>query len=194
MGATPTAQEKICEQNLIGAYVDGELDAHLTLCLEEHLNDCADCQFELRAHRLFVCELDSALTNRSRDIPVPADFSRRVAARATSDMSGVRTRSENRKALAICMILALSGFALMGATARYAVIIFAETFVTKVFSLVEFMATAVYDAVVGLVVIFKVLSGKIQPGWSGPLLVLLAVAILVLSRLLSHYHRTGATE
>jgi anti-sigma factor RsiW len=41
MGATPTAQEKICEQNLIGAYVDGELDAHLTLCLEEHLNDCA---------------------------------------------------------------------------------------------------------------------------------------------------------
>ena len=193
MSATATAQEKICEQNLIGAYVDGELDADLTLRLEDHLKDCSDCQFELRAHRLFVCELDSALT-KSGDIPVPADFSRRVAARATSDMSGVRTRSENRKALAICMILALSGFALLGATTRYAVIIFAETFVTKVFSLIEFMATAVYDAVVGLLVVFKVLSGKIQSGWSGPLLVLLAVAILILSRLLSHYHRTGATE
>ena len=194
MSATPTAQEKICEQNLIGSYVDGELDADLTLCLEDHLKDCADCQFELRAHRLFVCELDSTLTTRSGDIPVPADFSRRVAARAKSDMSGVRTRSENRKALAICMILALSGFALLGATPRYAVIIFAETFVTKIFSLIEFVATAIYDAVVGFVVIFKVLSGKIKPGWSGPLVVLLAASILVLSRLLSHYHRTGATE
>jgi anti-sigma factor RsiW len=193
MSATATAQEKLCDQNLIGAYVDGELDADLTLLLEDHLKDCADCQFELRAHRLFVCELDSVLT-KSGGIPVPADFSRRIAARATSDMSGVRTRSENRKALAICMILALSGFALLGATARYAIFVFAQKFVTKIFSLIEFMATAVYDAVVGLIVIFKVLSGRIQSGSSGPLLVLLAVAVLVLSRLLSHYHRTGATE
>ena len=193
MSATATAQEKICEQNLIGTYVDGELDADLTLRLEEHLKDCADCQFELRAHRLFVCELDATLT-KGGGIPVPADFSRRVAARATSDMSGVRTRSENRKALAICMILALSGFALLGATTRYAVFVFAETFVTKIFSLLEFAVTTVYDAVVGLVVVFKVMSGKIRPGWSGPMLVLLAAGILVLSRLLSHYHRTGATE
>jgi len=194
MSATATAQEKICEQNLIGAYVDGELDADLTLRLEEHLKDCSDCQFELRAHRLFVCELDASLTSKSGDIPVPADFSRRVAARARSDMSGVRTRSENRKALAICMILALSGLALLGATTRYAVFVVVEKFVTKIFSLVEFMVTAVYDAVVGLIVVLKVLSGKIQSGSSGPLLVLLAVAVVVLSRLLSHYHRTGATE
>jgi anti-sigma factor RsiW len=193
MSATAIAQEKLCDQNLIGAYVDGELDADLTLLLEAHLKDCADCQFELRAHRLFVCELDSVLT-KSGGIPVPADFSRRIAARASSDMSGVRTRSENRKALAICMMLALSGFALLGATARTAVFVFAEKFVTKIFSLVEFIATAVYDAVVGLVVIFKVLSGRMQSGSYGPLLVLLAVAVLVLSRLLSHYLRTGATE
>ena len=194
MSATATAQEKFCEQNLIGAYVDGELDADLALRLEEHLKDCSDCQFELRAHRLFVCELDASLTNKNRDLPVPADFSRRVAARARSDMSGVRTRAENRKALAICMILALSGLALLGATTRYAVFVVVGRFVTKVFSLVEFVTTTVYDAVVGLIVVLKVLSGKIQSGSSGPLLVLLAVAVMVLSRLLSHYHRTGATE
>jgi len=194
MSATATAQEKICDQNLIGAYVDGELDADLTLLLEEHLKDCFDCQFELRAHRLFVCELDASLTNKNRDIPVPADFSRRVAVRARSDMSGVRTRSENRKALAICMILALSGLALLGATTRYAVFVVIGKSVTKIFSLVEFVVTTVYDAVVGVIVVLKVLSGKIQSGSSGPLLVLLAVAVLVLSRLLSHYHRTGATE
>ena len=118
MSATAIPQLKICDQNLIGAYVDGELDADLTLRLEEHLTDCADCQFELRAHRLFVCELDSVLHTRSAEIPVPADFSRRVAARATSDMSGVRTCSENRKALAICLVLALAGFALVGTAAR----------------------------------------------------------------------------
>jgi len=194
MSATATAQGKICEQNLIGAYVDGELDADLTLRLEEHLKDCSDCQFELRAHRLFVCELDASLTNKNRDLPVPADFSRRVAARARSDMSGVRTRAENRKALAICMILALSGLALLGATTRYAVFVVVGRFVTKVSSLVEFVVTTVSDAVVGLIVVLKVLSGKIQSGSSGPLLVLLAVAVMVLSRLLSHYHRTGATE
>jgi len=194
MSAKLTIQEKICEQNLIGAYVDGELDADLTLRLEEHLKDCSDCQFELRAHRLFVCELDATLTNKSRNIPIPVDFSRRIAARATSDMSGVRTRSENRKALAICMILALSGLALLGATTRNAVFVVVGKFVTKIFSLVEFVVTAVYDAVVGLIVVVKVLSGKVQSGSPGPLLVLLAVAVLVLSRLLSHYNRTGATE
>jgi anti-sigma factor RsiW len=193
MGATATAQEKLCDQNLIGAYVDGELDADLVVRLDEHLKTCSDCQFELRAHRLFVCELDATLT-KSGEIPVPRDFSRMVAARARSDMSGVRTRSENRKALAICMILALSGFALLGATARYAVLAVIEKFVAKVFSLVEFIVTAIYDAVAGVVVIFKVLSGKVQSGASGPLLVLLAVGVLLLSRLLSHYHHTGATE
>jgi len=193
MKVTATAQERFCEQGLIGAYVDGELDADLILCLEDHLQGCADCQFELRAHRLFVCELDAALT-KSGDIQVPADFSRRIAARATSDMSGVRTRSENRKALAIAMMLALSGFALLSNATRYAVLMVIEKFVTKVFSLVEFIATAVYDVVIGVVVILKVLSGRMQSGSSGALLVLLAVAVLVLSRLLSHYHRTGATE
>lgn len=193
MSATATALDKLCDQNLIGVYVDGELDAALTVRLEDHLKDCTDCQFELRAHRLFVCELDATLT-RNADIPVPVDFSRIIAARARSDMSGVRTRSENRKALAICMALALSGLALLGGTARLAVFMVVEKFVTKVFSLAEFVVTAIYDALVGAFVIFKVLSGKVQSGSSGPLLVLLAVAVLVLSRLLSHYHRTGATE
>ena len=185
--------EKSCERNLIVAYVDGELDQKRAQRLEDHLETCAPCRAELQTQRLFVCELDAALTDGA-DIPVPADFSRMVAAVARSDMHGVRTRSENRKALAICMLLALSGLALLGGTARRAVLVFAEKFITKVFSLVEFVATAVYDAAIGLVVISKVLSGRIQSGSLGPLLVLLAVAVLVLSRLLSHYHRPSATE
>ena|SRR5215207_6997656 len=189
------AQEKMCEKNLIAAYIDGELEENVTLAFEEHLKNCLPCRDELRAHRLFVCELDAALM-QSADIPVPADFSRIVAARASSDMRGVRTRAENRKALSICAILALAGFALVGANARDTILIVAEKFVTTSLGLARFLATAVYDTVAGLAVIFRVLSIKIiiETGSLGPLLVLFAVAVLILSRLISNYHRTGATE
>ena len=188
--------EKICEQNLIGAYVDGELDADLTLVLEDHLESCADCRFELRAHRLFVCELDAAMTDSGDEVPVPRDFSRIIATRATTDMRGVRTRSENRKAFTICVILALGGFALLGATALNSVFMLAEKFVATILGLTGFVATAVYDAVAGLVVISRVVSRKyiIETGSFWPMLVLLAFGVLILSRLISQYHRSGATE
>lgn len=190
-----TGRQKICQKNLIAAYIDGELEENVTLLFEEHLEDCAPCRAELRAHRLFVCELDAALTD-SGDIPVPVEFSRMVAARASSDMRGVRTPSEHRKALSICVILALAGFALLGATARDAIFLIAEKFVTTLLSVAGFVSTLVYDTVFGLAVISRVLSRKIiiESGSLGPLLVLLAFAILVLSRLISNYHRTSATE
>jgi predicted anti-sigma-YlaC factor YlaD len=194
MSAT-VRQPNICERNLIAAYVDGELEADIASLFEEHVEGCAACRSELRAHRLFVCELDAALTETG-EIPVPAEFSRMVAARASSDMRGVRTRSENRKALGICMILALGGFALLGATARDAIFIIAERFISTFFGVAGFISSAVYDTGVGLTVIFRVLSRKIiiESGSLGPVLVLLGVAIFILSRLIHNYHRTSATE
>ena len=188
-------QEKICERNLFAAYVDGELDTDLTLLFEDHLDSCSECRAELRAHRLLVCELDAAMSE-SAEIPVPVDFSRMVAARAASDMRGVRTRSENRKALTICAVLAFVGFALLGAAARQTVFLVIERFVTTVFSLVSFVASTAYDTVAGFAVVFRVLSKKviIESGSVGPLVGLLALAILILSRLISNYHRTRATE
>src|SRR4030095_9906041 len=132
-------QEKICERNLFAAFVDGELETDLTLLFEDHLEGCAECRAELRAHRLFVCELAAAMLE-SAEIPVPADFSRMVAARAASDMRGVRTSAEHRKALTICAVLALVGFALLGAAARTTVFMIAERFVGTVFSLASFVA------------------------------------------------------
>jgi anti-sigma factor RsiW len=191
-----TADQKgICERDLFAAYVDGELDAGLTILFEKHLESCASCREELRAHRMFVCELDAALTD-SVEIPVPADFSRMVAARATSDMRGVRTRSENRKALSICIVLALAGFALIGATARDVLFAFGERIVAASISVGGFLSGVVYDAGAAVAVIFGFLSRKliVETGSWVPLLVLLPVAILILSRLISDYHRTGATE
>ena len=191
-----TADQKgNCERDLFAAYVDGELDADLTGLFEEHLENCAPCRAELRAHRMFVCELDAALTD-SVEIPVPANFSRMVAARATSDMRGVRTRSEHRKALSICILLALAGFALIGSSARDALFAFGERFVTASLSVAGFLSSVIYDAAAAVAVIFRVLSRKLigETASLVPLLLLLAVAILILSRLISNYHRTGATE
>jgi len=194
MSAT-TRQEKLCDRNLIAAYVDGELETRVNAIFEGHLENCSHCRAELRAHQLFVCELDAALTDTG-EIPVPAEFSRMVAARASSDMRGVRTRSEHRKALSICLVLALGGFALLGATARDTIFMLAAKFVSTCVSVAGFISTAVYDTVAGLAVIFRVLSRKIiiESGSLGPVLVLLAIAILILSRLISKYHRTSATE
>jgi len=191
-----TADQKgNCERDLFAAYVDGELDAGLTILFEEHLESCASCRAELRAHRMFVCELEAALMDNV-EIPVPVDFSKMIAARATSDMSGVRTRAENRKALSICMVLALVGFALIGATARDALFAFGERLLAGSLRLGGFVSGVVYDTGAAVAVIFGVLSRKliVETGSLVPLLVLLGVAILVLSRLISDYHRTGATE
>ncbi len=195
MSAMSTSPKKVCERNLIAAYVDGELENELTILFEQHLESCGPCRAELRAHRLFVCQLDAALIE-SGDVPVPANFSRMVAARATSDMSGVRSASENRKALSICLILALAGFALLGATARDSVFIVGRRFVATLFSVVGLLGSAVYDTVASITVIFRVLSRKVivESGSLGLLLLLLAFAVFLLSRLLSNYHRTGATE
>lgn len=189
------SEEKICERNLIAAYVDGELDRDLTLLFEDHLDACEECCAELRAHRLFVCELEAAMLE-SADIPVPIDFSRMVAARAASDMRGVRTRSENRKALTICIVLGLFGFVLLGAAARNTVFSVAEKFIGTMLSVTGFVASGIYDTVAGFAVVVRVLSKKVivDSGSAGPLVVLLALAILILTRLISKYHRTSATE
>lgn len=192
----PTGNQKgICERDLCASYVDGELDADVTLLFEQHLESCSQCRADLQAHRLFVCELDAALTD-SVEIPVPAGFSKMVAARATTDMRGVRTRPEHRKALGICMVLAIGGFALLGASARDAIFAIGGNFVAAAISVGEFLSSVVYDAGATVAVVVSALSRKVivETGSWVPVLVLLVVAILILSRLISDYHRTGATE
>jgi anti-sigma factor RsiW len=190
-----TVQQKICQKNLIAAYIDGELSDVATAIFEQHVEDCAECRTELRAHRVFVCELDAALTG-SVDIPVPADFSKVIAMRARSDMRGVRTAAEHRKAIAICMVLALTGFGLLGATARDNVFVVIGRFVAGVFSIVGLVAGITYDAVAGFVVISRVLGQKVvnERGSFAVVLVGLGAGVLLLTRLLHNYHRPGATE
>lgn len=184
-----------CDERLIAAYIDGELDSDTRSWLEEHLGHCRNCQDELQAHRLFICELDSVLTQPAV-VDVPQDFSRLVAVRARSDMSGLRSSSENKKALAFCVILGVTALALTNHSSRIATITTARQTWGKVVGTLGVLWTAFYDLVASVLVIFRVLSRKLIVDSSslGLLLVLLALAILLLSRMISRYHRTGATE
>jgi len=66
----------------------------------------------------------------------------------------------------------------------------------KVFGAAGFLWTAFYDAAASVTVISRVVSRKVffESGNFGVLLVLLALAVLLLSRLISNYHRAGAIE
>lgn len=188
-------QQKICQKNLIAAYVDGELSEVACAIFEQHVEDCAGCRTELRAHRVFVCELDAVLTGEV-DMPVPANFSKMIAARARTDMRGVRTAAEHKKAIAICLVLALLGFGLLSATARENVFVVIGRFFAGVFSVVGLVAGVVYDGVAGLVVISRVLGHRLvdERGAFVVVLVVLGAGVFLLSRLIYDYHRTGATE
>src|SRR5262245_4572718 len=187
--------EKLCEKNLITAYVDGELHEAARTHLEEHLTGCQDCRMELQVHRQFMCELDALLTNDVQ-VVVPVDFSRVVAARAVSDMSGVRTRAENRKELAFSFILAITGFALLGSTTRETLVSLARLSVGKILSLIELVSRAIYDLAASVTVISRVLSRKLIVDTANlvGLLVVLVFAVFLLSRLISGYHRADVID
>ena len=190
-----TKNDLVCDAHLIPSYVDGELDERSQTLLESHLEDCSKCREELRLHRLFICELDSVL-NSDTQIPVPESFSRLVAVNAASDMSGVRTRKEKRRAFVFCVLLAVAGIGLLGGATRAVVFDLGRRLFGMVLSVAGVFWEAVYDSIVSLTVISRVLSRKfiIETGSLGIVLVLLAVAIVLLKRLISDYHRAGATE
>ena len=187
-------KQQACESTLIAAYIDGELDSHEARLVEAHLGGCEECREELRMHQQFICELDAALTQR--DEVVPANFSRMVAARAVSDMSGVRSRAEHRKALLFAVVLAITSFALLGSSTSQFVIGVAQRAVGKVWGLIGFLWATSYDALASLAVIGRVITRRfvVEPRKVGVMLVLLAVAVFLLSHLLAKYHRVSARD
>ncbi|MGB8510894.1 MAG: zf-HC2 domain-containing protein, partial [Pyrinomonadaceae bacterium] len=104
-------REDCARTSLTAAYLDGELEAAASSVFELHLKECGDCSAALAEQRRLLCLLDAAFdqTFEKRFAP-PKDFTRVVRARAQTDMTGVRTRSERTLALKICVALAALAF------------------------------------------------------------------------------------
>lgn len=184
------ASNNQCQRERIAAYIDGELDVSAGTLFEQHMLECSSCSAELTAQRLFLCELDATLA-RTPDLPVPRNFAQIVAARAESDMSGMREGSEHKRALRFCLILAFASFALLGAAASKAALFSGKTVANQVFGIVGLLWTALHDAAVGLTIISRVISGGLisESPFAGLAVLLLALAVVLLSLLISSYHR-----
>jgi hypothetical protein len=141
--------------------------------------------------RRLLGTLHNALVQNS-EISLPINFARVVAANAQSDMRGVRARREHRRALKVCAVLAFASLALLGVAARGYVIGFARAIGRPVSLGLDLVWTTVYDLVTGLIVISRVISKGVVPESDlvGLLaFLLLALAVLLLSRLIAGYHR-----
>ena len=175
----------------IGAYLDGQLDSHALTQFEAHLDACRTCRAELNAQRQFLCELDSALSTRN-ELELPPNFARVVSARAASDMSGVRSGGERRRALLVCLTLAITAFTLLGATSGRSVLLNVRMLLSKVMGILTFVWSTLHDAFVGLTIVLRVVVRVFQPQstiTSVLALIVLALAVVSLSQLIISYHR-----
>jgi len=175
----------------IAAYLDGQLDSHALTQFEAHLDACRICRTELNAQRQFLCELDSALSTRN-ELELPPNFARVVSARAASDMSGVRSDGERRRALLVCLTLAITAFTLLGATSGRSVLLNLRMLLSKVMGIFTFVWSTLHDAFVGLTIVLRVVVRVFQPQstiTSVLGLIVLALAVVSLSQLIISYHR-----
>lgn len=194
---TEAPDNLVCGSEEIVAYLDGELDAHALARFERHLGDCADCAAALAAERQLFRELDSALSIEPR-LEMPKNFAQVVAARAQADLSGVRHATERRRALRLCAVLAFAAFALTGGAALTEGVLAPLKAVWKFgAALAGFLGHALYDAGAGFAVISRGVGGRLLFGSRGAgvvVLLLLVLALLMLRRLITGYHRARAIE
>jgi predicted anti-sigma-YlaC factor YlaD len=184
-----------CQRELVAAYLDGELDATTASYFETHVDSCKACHAELNAQRLFMNDLDFSLASTPA-LSLPKNFAQIVAARAESDMSGVRSKTEHKLAFRFCVILALMSFALLGAAAIRSIFFSGESIANKTLGVFDLLWTALRDAAVGLIVIMRVIGQVVIPEshFAGLMALILALAIVLLSLLISSYHRYRKTR
>src|ERR1044072_9825727 len=96
----------------IAAYLDGELSGLARIEFEQHLKECSACKAQLCEQRRLLCALDLALSDDPA-LRLPVNFSQVVAAHAQADMSGLRHRSEHRRALRLCAALLAASLVLL---------------------------------------------------------------------------------
>jgi len=188
---TDASHDNACLSEDIAAYLDGELRGSALEIFETHLSACPNCAAELTTQRQLLCTLDAAFRNSPR-FNLPEDFTRVVKARAESDVSGIRKRTERYRALQLCAILALGAFGLLGAASSSFVFQPARKVLHVVGGILDLFWQTIYDAGVGAVVILRMVGrGLLANSYGLGLLfiVIFAFAILLLPRLIANYHR-----
>jgi Putative zinc-finger len=194
--ATTDERDVACPAEEVGAYLDGELNGAALEAFELHLSDCGECATELRHQRQLLCTLDAAFFSSPR-FDLPKDFTRVVAAHAESDLTGIRHRRERRRALQLCALLALSAFALLGATSGAVIFQPAGRLLQVIARISDLLWQTIYEAAVGVGIILRMIGRAAMAKPNGLAIVavlLFLVAISLLPRLIAKYHRAQIIE
>jgi hypothetical protein len=193
---TLTAEKNICPREEIAAYLDGELSGVALKHFEAHLTECSECAGELRSQRQLLCTLDAAFSNSAR-IKLPENFTRVVAAHAEHNLRGLREKSERRRALQLCALLAVTAFALLGAASGALVLQPARNSFRIVARLLEVLSQAVLEAAEGFAIVGRMIgrAAVASPHGLGAVIAFVFIgSILLLPRLIASYHRTQIIE
>ena len=185
-----------CVSEDVAAYLDGELARGALDEFESHVADCSDCANELRGQRQLVCTLDAAFNSKTT-FNLPEGFTRVIATHAETDLRGLRHKTERRRAAQLCALLALAGFALLGAASSKLVFQPARAFLQLLTRIFELIWQTTSDVTQSVAVILRVLArGAAGSLYLWPTLIglTLIVAVSLLSRLIGRYHRTQIIE
>ena len=185
-----------CQLEDVAAYLDGELGSAALDRFEHHATICQICATELRAQRQLLCTLDVAFSD-SRSFDLPNNFTRVVTARAENDLSAMRNGRERKRALQLCVLLALVAFALLGAAARPIVIDPVRSFFRVARVLFDFLWQPVSDAVATLAILSRVIRSAVldtQPGSRLLLVIAFLLSLSCLSFLIARYRRAQIVE
>lgn len=186
-----------CGSEEIAAYLDGELDARSSMLFERHLSECARCSQKLREQKQLLCALDMAL-NDDPALTLPKDFARVVAVHAQSDMSAVREGEERRRALHLLAALLACCAALLGFASLSDAVSAPLRLATRYcVSLAGLLWHTLYDAGTGVVIILRAVGRRflldLHP-LSLLAFLLFAIALVLLMRLITNYHRARVME
>jgi anti-sigma factor RsiW len=193
---TATADRNICPREEIAAYLDGELSGVALEHFEAHLTECSECAGELRSQRQLLCTLDAAFSSSAR-ITLPENFTRVVATHAEHNLRGLREKSERRRALQLCALLAVTAFALLGTAAGALVLQPARNSFRIVARLFDVLSQAVLEAAEGFAIVGRMIGRAAVAGPYGFDAVIAFVfigSIFLLPRLIASYHRTQIVE
>ena len=193
---TVTADKNICPREEIAAYLDGELGGTPLEHFEAHVTDCPECAAELRSQRQLLCTLDAAFSGSSH-IKLPENFTRVVATHAEHNLRGLREKSERRRALQLCAVLAVTAFALLGAASGTLVLQPARSSFRIMARVFEVLSQAVLEAAEGFAIVGRMIGrGAVaSPYGLGAVIAFLFIgSVFLLPRLIASYHRTRIIE
>ena len=176
----------------VAAYLDGELDEGAGARFEQHTKTCAPCATALAEQRRLLCVLDAAFGDAQKQLQLPSNFTELVKARAQSDMSSVRNRSERKRAALLSAGLAALSFALLGWRAWDELFTPVRIAAGVAETMLDMAANAVGEAAAGVALTLRVLGGQMleEPG-AGTVgtYIIFALAVALLFRLIVGYHR-----